>query len=90
MGPLTVSEEVPALITPPLPEMDPEKILGALFAMVSVPDPSDTAPDPVKPAIVWFVLLRFNVPTTLCVELEEKAPLTFPCRVPEDMFVMPV
>ena len=84
---------VPALVSPPVPLITPEKAVDVLFPpVVSVPVPSVTLPAPAREPIVSTKLFRLNVAPALTVTaLVSAMRFAAPnCKVPALMVVAPV
>ncbi len=84
---------VPALVSPPVPLITPEKVVDVLFPpVVRVPVPSVTLPTPAREPIVSAKLFRSKVAppattTALVLAMRLAAPS---CKVPTLMVVAPV
>ena len=76
--PVRTSAVAPVTVTPPLPEITPEKG-AATPPAVSVALPSVTRPLPVRLAMIWLKLFKSSVPKSATSELAEKV-LTAPAR----------
>ncbi len=93
LGPDSVSAPVPILVRPPAPVIPPENVVLVLsLPVVSVAEPSVTAPAPASEPSVWLKPARAKVApdATLYELLGEKAFTTPACSVPTLTKVAPV
>ena len=93
LEPDSVIVPVPTLVSPPVPDITPEKVvLASLPPVVSVAEPSVTLPAPAREPIALLKLLRASVAPALT-ETAPLSPNALPepaCRTPALTKVAPV
>ena len=93
LAPSSVIVPVPVLVSPPVPDITPEKVvLVSLPPVVSVAEPSVTLPAPASEPIALLKLLRASVAPALT-ETALLSPNALPepaCSTPASTAVAPV